>query len=278
MNPNTEFERFTQRVFQILKNNGILKPTFVKHDVKLAGKSGCEHQIDVYFEYELSGNNYRVAIECKNYSAFVPIGKVRDFYGVIQDIGNIQGIIVSAKGFQEGAKKFADYYGISLKTLRHPEINEIFGSITTVIHDNRRKRLFLIDNQWIKDHNLNLDKIRELHSQLQYDMADYWKDATHFPIEIISDIIKDSDGNRLSTFPELEKQLPKNPESGTSVVFSFEDGWIESRYWGAVKIREVKYEYINMVHEKTLNLAAKDFVEGILEDALRGKTDYVPKF
>ena len=33
-----------------------------------------------------------------------------------------------------------------------------------------------------------------------------------------------------------------------------------------------------MVQETTLNLAADDFVEAILEDALVGKADYVPKY
>lgn len=55
MNPNTEFERFTQRVFQKLEHNGVLKPSRVQHNVKLKGKSGCEHQIDVLWEYEKDG-------------------------------------------------------------------------------------------------------------------------------------------------------------------------------------------------------------------------------
>jgi predicted helicase len=101
------FERFTQRVYQKLVNNDVLKPTTVQHNVKLKGKSGCEHQIDVYWEYEKAGNLNRVAIECKNYDSHVPIGKVRDFFGVLHDLNNVRGIIVSSKGYQEGAKKFA---------------------------------------------------------------------------------------------------------------------------------------------------------------------------
>ena len=73
-------------------------------------------------------------------------------------------------------------------------------------------------------------------------------------------------------------QLPDNPESGTEIIFPFEDGWVESRYWGPVRIREVKFEYESKVQETTMNLAADDFVEAILEDALGGKTEYVPKY
>ena len=127
MNANTLFEQFTQHVYQKLVNNDVLKPTTVQHNVKLIGKSGCEHQIDVYWEYEIAGNMHRVAIECKNYDSLVPIGKVRDFFGVLQDLNNVRGIMVSGKGFQEGTKEFASYYGISLKALRRPVWNESFG-------------------------------------------------------------------------------------------------------------------------------------------------------
>ena len=53
---------------------------------------------------------------------------------------------------------------------------------------------------------------------------------------------------------------------------------MESRYWGPVRIREVKFEYESKVQETTMNLAADDFVEAILEDALGGKTEDVPKY
>ena len=53
---------------------------------------------------------------------------------------------------------------------------------------------------------------------------------------------------------------------------------MESRYWGAVKIREVKFEYESKVQETTLNLAADDFVEAILDDAISGKIDYIPRY
>ena len=134
MNPNTAFECFTQRVYQRLVNSEVLKPTLVRHNVKLTGKSGCEHQIDVYWEYERDGVMNRVAIECKNYDSNLSIGKVRGFYGVLQDLENVRGIMVTRKGYQKSAKKFAEFYGISLKKLRRPEWNESIGAITTVSH------------------------------------------------------------------------------------------------------------------------------------------------
>lgn len=72
--------------------------------------------------------------------------------------------------------------------------------------------------------------------------------------------------------------MGENEKPGSSIIFSFEDGWLDSRYWGTVRIREVKIEFESKVQEITMNLAADDFVEAILDDAVSGKTDYVPKY
>jgi len=278
MNPNTDFELFTQRIYQKLVDNDVLKPTTVQHNVKLKGKSGCEHQIDVYWEYEIAGNMHRVAIECKNYDSQVPVGKVRDFQGVLSDLNNVNGIMVSKKGFQEGAKKYATEYGISLKELRRPGWNEIIGSVTTVVHADIRHTLYLFDDEWVKEHNFDLNKIRRFYASFQFEKADYWKAAIHLPIETNDHFIRNAKGKKISSLEELEKQLPENPEPGTEIIFPFEDGWVESRYWGPVRIREVKFEYESKVQETTQNLAADDFVEAILDDAVSGRAEYIPKY
>ena len=278
MNANTTFEQFTQRIYQKLVNNDVLKPTIVEHNVKLKGKSGCMHQIDVYWEYEIAGNLHRVVIECKNYDSLVPVGKVRDFKGVLDDFNNVNGIMVSSKGYQDGAKKYADEYGISLKVARQPGWNEIIGSITTVIHSDIRHTLFLIDAEWMTEHNFDIERLRRFHITLQPHKEEYWQAATHFPIATKDDIIRDSKGKKISSLEELKKQLPDEHGEKTTFVFPFEDGWLNSLYWGPVRIQEVRFEYENKVHETTINLAADGFVEAILEDAISGKTDYVPKY
>jgi hypothetical protein len=88
MNPNTEYERFAQEIYQGLVDVDVVKTTNVQHNVKLVGKSGQPHQIDVYWEYEIAGIKHNVAIECKNYNSAVPVGKVRDFYGVLSDLSS----------------------------------------------------------------------------------------------------------------------------------------------------------------------------------------------
>lgn len=278
MNPNTAFECFTQRIIQRLVNSEVLKPTLVRHNVKLTGKSGCEHQIDVYWEYEKDGAMNRVAIECKNYDSNVSIGKVRDFLSVLQDLENVRGIMVTSKGYQKGAKKFADYYGISLKKLRRPEWNESIGSITTVDQMDSVHRLYKIDEGWAAEHNFSIDRLRNVYANLFPDKAGYWRAATHLPIETVDCNIRDSQGNVISSLDNLGLMCLEKQEPGTVILFPFKDGWVDSRHWGPVRIREVKFEYESTVQETTIQLAADDFVEAILEDALGGKTDYVPKY
>lgn len=124
MNQNSEYERFTQEIYQQLVNLDVVRTTKVRHDVKLEGRSGQKHQIDVYWEYVIAGNKHRVAIECKNYNTLVPIGKVRDFKGVLDDLNGVNGIMVTKVGYQEGAKKYAQEYGISLKELQRREAEQ----------------------------------------------------------------------------------------------------------------------------------------------------------
>ena len=176
------------------------------------------------------------------------------------------------------SKKFAEEYGISLKELRRPRWNESIGTITSIIQVDARHCYYLIDDDWIKEHNFDIERLRRYYASFQFEKADYWRNATHFPIETINHIIRDSLGNPISSIEELEKQLPENPEPGASFAFPFEDGWLESRYWGSVRIREVMFEFESKTHKSTMSLAADDFVVAILDDAISGKTDYVPKY
>src|SRR4051812_15378062 len=125
---STEYELFAKEIYAaLLKEQGITVD--VKHNVKIQGRS-TSHQIDVYWEYRVAGVLMRVAIECKNYDSKknpVGIGKVRDFFGVLSDIGNISGIMVTKRKYQEGAMKFARTHGINLMTLYKPyKISELY--------------------------------------------------------------------------------------------------------------------------------------------------------
>ena len=219
MNPNTEFELFTRHIYQKLVNNDVLKPTLVQHNVKLKGKSGCEHQIDVYWEYEIAGSKHRVAIECKNYNSQVEVGNVRDFKGVLDDLNNVNGIIVSAQGYQSGAKKYAEEYGISLKELRAPNWNDTIGEIVFVFHTNTRRCLFLVDENWAIQNGLDFQKYREKLAFIANKSPEEYWGGRHVSFETKDDIIRSSHDEIITSLEEIEKQLPNNHKPNDSFVF-----------------------------------------------------------
>lgn len=277
MNTNTDFEKFTQHVYQKLVNNDVLKPTKVQHNVKLQGKSGCKHQIDVYWEYEIAGVTHRVAIECKNYNSTIGIGKVRDFKAVLDDIDNINGIMVSSKGYQSGAKEFAEHYGILLKELRLPTWRDSIGEIVMQFHAIIRRCLFLIDEESAAQKGFDLQQYRKKYASMGLHNTFNWSNSSHLPLTTIDGIIRDANGRQITTLEELEKQLADNPDSNSSFVFPYEDAWIETPHWGLIKIREVKYEFESQDSESIIRLEADMFVEAILNDAISGETIFIPK-
>lgn len=278
MNPNTEYELFTQEIYQQLVNSDVVKPTKVEHNIKLKGRSGQEHQIDVYWEYEIAGNKHRVAIECKNYKKSVPIGMVRDFKGLLDDLNGVNGIMVTKEGYQKGAKEYAKEYGISLKELRLPKDGEtVIGTIENHFHIEVRHRLFKIDENWANDTGFNLQRYREFHAMFDYKNADKWRSASHLPLETKDNIIIHLNGHQITTLDEIEKSIPDHPTADFPFIIKFDDAYIECRHWGKVKIQEVKYDYDIEDKKLTISLDASNFVKAILKDAISGVIQHIPK-
>lgn len=128
-----EYELLTQAVYQtILEQDGVTNVN-VQHNVSLKGRSGVEHQIDVFWEFKQAGINHRVLIECKNYASSLTLEKARNFFAALHDVGNSVGLIVTKMGFQKGAASFCQYYGIGLKLLRQPTDEDWKGRIKKII-------------------------------------------------------------------------------------------------------------------------------------------------
>ena len=207
MNDNIEYEKFTQEIYNEILKNLYVKNIEVKHNVKLTGKSGQKHQIDVYWEYQYDNTTFKIAIECKNYNHTVSIGKVRDFFGVLYDLEDVKGIMVTKKGYQEGAKKFGEHYGIDLMELREPEEGEAIVAETTLTIDS----------------SVN---------------------ATHIPLTTKENKIRNAKDEIITDIQKLEEELPENCEQNKDYVFPFDDAYIKTDC-GNIKIKEIKFEYEN---------------------------------
>ena len=284
MNPNTEYEKFAQEIYQGLVNANVVKTTDVKHNVKLVGKSGQTHQIDVYWEYEIAGVKHKVAIECKNYNNAVSVGKVRDFYGVLADLNNTAGIMVTKVGYQEGAKDYASHYGISLKELRTPNRGEgIIGEMELNLNIAIRHCLFLVDDEWAKANNLDFLQYRNfLDSMSSFRWPPrkpsiVWTNATHIPLETIPNSkIRDGKGRVITTFDKLERNLPESFDSDSDHTFYFQDAYVDTR-WGPIKIKEVKYAHEKEKQTTVFSIDAQEFIKAVLKDALSGEIRLIAK-
>jgi len=86
----------------------------VKHNVRLIGRSGVEHQIDVFAEYRAPLHTSKIIIECKAYDK--PVGKdvVMKLIHEVQDLGVDRGILITTSYFTPDAVATAEGYNIDL--------------------------------------------------------------------------------------------------------------------------------------------------------------------
>lgn len=277
-NKNTEYEQFTRKVFAGLSSQKRVKTIKLQHNVKLLGNSDTRHQIDVYWEYEKDGQLHKVAIECKNYTNKVSIGKVRDFYGVLADIEGLQGIMITKAGYQSGAKKYAASKNIHLKELRAPIGKEsLAGRVITDFHISMRRCLYLVDEDWAKQHRFDIKPYLRWLDMMSIEHKSQWVNASHIPIERKGDDIYNSKKEIITSHKAIEATIPDTLEEDSSHTIPFEDAYIESKYWGLVKIKEIKYEYTNETHRSVIDIDARDFIEAILKDVESGAIEYVEK-
>ena len=163
--------------------------------------------------------------------------------------------------------------------MREPGAGEtIIGEIDLVMHLDMRQTLFLIDEEWATEKGLNLAGYRRFLNATRLQNDGKWTDATHLPLQTDENIIRDSQGNAISSLLELEEQLPDQSYDGDPVSFAFDDAYIKVHGAGPVKIKEVRYEYENKVEEKRIAIDAEGFVKAILTDAINGNKQVVASF
>ena len=271
MNASTEYELFTREVYRQLSAYHHTCFTKVRHNIKLKGRSGCKHQIDVYWEYKKEGITHRLAIECKNYKNSISISKVRDFFGVLNDIGNIQGIMVTKVGYQKGAKQYAKEYDISLKELRSPNEGEtIIGNIDLRLHVEKTSMLFLVDEQWAEKHGINIPEYKRRMDMTSIEDNRQWSTATHIPLPIDDDVIRTAKGDYFISLETIRDTIKDYP-----YVLPFQDGYINTKPWGKIKILEVKFDHSAEDIQRNIAVDAVGFVKAILKDAFSNTTDFM---
>jgi Restriction endonuclease len=109
-----QYETIVQELYQAILNSDDIKNVTVQKNVVLKGKSTAPHQIDIYWEFTIAGVKYKTCVECKKLGRNVEKADILEFNSKIEDIGNITGIFVTTKGYQEGATTYGEYKNIRL--------------------------------------------------------------------------------------------------------------------------------------------------------------------
>ena len=86
----------------------------MKHNVRLAGKSGAQRQVDVLVEDKVGQYDVRIVLDCRDYKHPVDIKDVEECAGLFEDVSAMRGVIVCPAGFTKNAKVRAQQLQIDL--------------------------------------------------------------------------------------------------------------------------------------------------------------------
>lgn len=271
---STEYELFVRDIQQILLKAQALESIRVDHNIKLKGVSGQEHQIDVYWEYRIAGVTHRVALECKLHKTRVDLGVVRDFWGVLDDVSGLRGVIISPVGFTSGAKTYATSKGIGLKVFREAKDAD-YKERLRAIHINLTARLPLnprlqmnLDESWLAS-NLTPQRqefIRRIESTSV--------------IETQGVIIEDRESVETIILSKLLDYLPVldlEDISGTHTwEKTFRNGyWVNHSSQLELKLSSVKVDYEVGETTDKIVIDGGDIANTLVQDALEGTLLFV---
>jgi hypothetical protein len=93
----------------------------VHHDYHITGKSGDVRKLDVAIIRSLALNRVLLPIDCKQHKRRVSRKDVAGFADQVDDVGANVGVMISASGFDSGARKLAAQKNVILKTYRQAE-------------------------------------------------------------------------------------------------------------------------------------------------------------
>ncbi|TAL76239.1 MAG: hypothetical protein EPN76_11770 [Burkholderiaceae bacterium] len=253
---STEYEKIAQKVYQAILATNDVYTIEVLHNVQITGRSGVAHQIDVYWRYLKDGTEHQILVECKYYSSTIDLIHARNLLGLLTDIPNSQGVLLTTVGFQKGVVNLCNFYGISLKLLRDPQGSDWDGFIQKVEIEGSLHKTNYLDFS-LKIDGKDEESIRSLDgdSQVSVNLQEVQiQDGTHFPVDMVTWL------DRNVPFDESQIDTPLNitltPPTAYIVLSS------EKR----VKILSLNVQYMHSSKIINLGFDAMDLVRGVLED------------
>jgi hypothetical protein len=263
---STDYEKLAKRIYEeILALQGV-ENIDVRHNVKIKGKSGVEHQIDVFWEYKYAGVAHRVLIECKHYSHTVSLLHVRNLHGLITDIPNSTGIIVTTIGFQTGAKEYANFYEMGLKLIRKPRGEDWDGCIQIVN----------IQMQFNRNHYFGFKVGFDGKDQATMDLVE--QDPSVMSTNSADIIVRDEGHEPCAFNLWLDRHVPSAIDGfGVECEATLlpEKSYLVTADGRELKLGRLVVKYMSTCFEQDLEIDAMNLVEAVLQDFSSGEVEHM---
>lgn len=266
-----EYELFVKDIYRILNSADGLSDVNIQHNIIVPGISR-KHQIDIFWTFSFGGIRYKVAVECKDYKNPVEAEKIDAFRSVLQDIGGVHGIFVAKNGFQTGAIKVAQTYGIQLMEIRHPEEKDWEGYIKKIIFtiiiqskENIRPQI-IVDDAWMNNNGVNADDLKSFLA----------KNNEVFVVEYDNSEISPKEISKIRLL-DLQEKLPVNEQGkDLSYKFEFNNAYLEYETMH-LKIKQIIFTYDVLFYTRETCIDGDKIIKAIVKNIIDGTTQIVDK-
>ena len=261
---STEYEKVAQQVYQAILATDEVDTIEALHNVQITGRSGVTHQIDVYWRYLKDGVEHQVLVECKYYKSTIDLIHARNLLGLLTDIPNSQGVLLTTLGFQSGVVNLCNFYGISLKRLRDPQGSDWDGFIQKVEIEGSLNRTEYVDFA------LTID------GKDEESIATLAGDKT-LSVNSLEMLFKDAEDSPVPAVTWLDRNVPfDEAQVGTPLAITLTptSTYIVLPSGKRVKIRSLDVHYVHSSQTFRLGFDAMDLVKAVLEDFNTMAIDY----
>ncbi len=270
-NTGREYEELTEEIFKSILDMKNYVTLRLDRNVKVKGKSGQKHEIDVYWEYQLGHDPSPklILFQSKDWKSNVSKGDVMAFHCVLQDIpGQPNGIYVTKTGYQSGAIEYAKFHGNPLWELRPPTKEDWENRIKDIhfeIHCSTPdvKLEFSFDNEWARN------KFDELGIEpVELSMAGMKRDIYIFDKQF---------QQTNETLDSIENKYIKICEDSKSDHMEIEHDFVPESYirtnndaFPFMKINGIKFDINILKHNETMIIKGEDVVKYKLSECFSG--------
>ena len=252
------YERLVKDIYETLGRASGVEIECWGAKCRIKDRDGICRQIDVVTKHSDGINQYRTLISCKNWDRKIGSPHVTEMAKLVDDTDANKGVIVSAKGFFEPAKKKAEANGIGLVELRRPMDKDWEGLIRR-IHIR-----FVITTPHITDLRLNLKTEGKVTSGTYGGSADARK------------IIVKESGQRTRSLAEILEPVMNTASEGEQQI-EFPPGTIieneDDREWmgNGCSIKSLEFKLEHNVSENKVAVDAADNVYMVMEAIFEGR-------